>query len=196
MNFGMNKGQQQSQAYSGFRGTEQEAGARGQGYYSGSQLTNLSDQILKNPLRPMGFGVNELGLNPGRYGLGSNTDMAMDELGKQMFAGASASGAYRGQNTPEAYSNVVGSAITRALPKVIPYTQNWQQAMYRAPMEFGQYLTGTALAPADYWSRSLGAQSNASGSNFGFNFGVAANSASSDPSSGFRSGGGIMAPFV
>lgn len=113
------------------------------------------------------FTGNQL-LPGGQYGLGSNADAAMAQLGKQMFGYQSANLSARGMNSPENQSAVVGSAITNALPQVLPQIQSWQQAQFMAPLQLGQYALSNANTAADYWNRALGAQSQSSGNSFNF----------------------------
>ena len=160
---------QQSNAYSGLRGTKYQDAAADSNMAAGGVLTNQANELLSNPQQFRGQTGQQL-LPGGRYGLGSNSDMAVDELGKQMFSRTSANTAGRGFVSPENQSMVAGSAMQSVLPQLIPQTQAWQQAQFQAPMQLGQYAMSVAKQPADFWNQALGAQSQSSGSSFGFGF--------------------------
>ncbi len=106
----------------------------------------------------------------GQFGLGSNADAGVGEMMKRMFGFQSANAAARGQIQPESFGNVAGSAVTRALPSLIPQIQAWQQAQFNAPMQVGGYDMGNAANVADAYSRATGNQSNMTGRQFGFGF--------------------------
>lgn len=167
MNFGTSK--QQSQAYSGLRGTSSQDYAQDQTVQAGNILTNQANEILRNPMQFRGLSGSQL-LPGGRYGLGSNADTAVDELGRQMFSRTSADMAGRGYVSPENQAGVAGSAMQSVLPQLIPNIQQWQQAQFQAPLSLGQYAMLVAQQPANFWNQALGAQSQSSGNQFSFGF--------------------------
>ena len=220
MNYGQSESR--SEAYSGLRGTQYEGPAADEAFQAGRRLTQEGERTFADPMRFRGqtgaellpggrfglgagtdpftenygrtiFGRTGVELLPsGRYGLGANADPAVEQFGKYLFGNTSASMAARGRLSPENQAGVVGSAITNALPSLIPGIQQWQQAQYgavtdparqfipsaqqwqqtqfAAPMSLNQYALNAALTPANYWQSALGAKSLAEAS--AFNFGV------------------------
>lgn len=167
MNYSQSK--QQADAYSGLRGTDAQDYSKEQTVQAGNVLTNQANQILQNPLQWRGMGGAQL-LPGGRYGLGSNADSAVDELGRQMFSRTSADMAGRGYVSPENQAGVAGSAMQSVLPQLIPNIQQWQQAQFQAPLSLGQYAMQVAGQPANFWNQTLGAQSQSKSNQFSFGF--------------------------
>lgn len=165
MNYSQNESESQSRTRTGFRGTEYEDEAATLGFRSGKNLTDFGKRLMDPQTYRM---LGEQYLPGGKYGLGSNADKAVGEYGNMMFGKASANSAFQGQVTPENMSSVIGSAITNSLPYLIPQIQQYQLAQYRAPQD----MFSMAKQVADYWSRSLGAESDSSSSGSGFGFGI------------------------
>lgn len=220
MNYG--ESESSSQAYSGLRGTRFQPQAEEGTAEAGSALSAESRRVLADPMRfrgmagadllpggrwGMGAGTDPLTENYGRslfgrtgeellpsgkYGMGSRTDPAVEQFGKYLFGTTSGSMAARGHLSPESQAGVVGSAITNALPSLIPSIQNWQRGQYEAltgpverlipgiqqwqraqfgaPMNLNQYAINAALTPASFWNTALGAQSQAQAQAFNFGF--------------------------
>lgn len=166
MNFGTSQQSAQSKSVTGLRGTGYEGQAAEQAYKQGMNLSNLSNTLTSSPDAMMNYG--RLMLPGGKFGFGENADAGVEQYGNLMFNKASGSGAARGQNSPEAMNSIIGSAITNSLPFLIPQLQATQYAQFKAPQDLMQ----TAKVSADYWSRVLGGQSDASSSGSGFQFGI------------------------
>ncbi len=174
-----NQGKQQSDSYSGLRGTPY-ADQTYQNYNQSLQDLSGIAQRTRNP--SMGGGLNAQGqtqyggfsgsqmLPGGRFGLGSNADSGVNEMLSRVFGFQSANSAARGQIQPESFGNVAGSAVTRALPSLIPQIQAWQQAQFQAPMMVGGYDMGNAANVANAYGQATGQQSNMTGNQFGFGF--------------------------
>lgn len=184
-------GKQQSTAFSGLRGTQYQGTAEDQGVAAGQRLTSEANALLANPQMFRGQTGQQL-LPGGRYGLGSNSDAAVDELSRQMFSRTSANTAGRGFVSPENQGMVAGSAMQSVLPQLIPQAQQWQLQQFQAPMQLGQYALSVAKQPADYWNQALGAQSQSSGSQFGFGF----NPSQAGSTGGSSGGGSGMGMFL
>lgn len=159
--------QQQSSSRTGLRGTGYQGNAEQQTNEQGMQLSNFANQMASSPGAMMGFGKQMI--DGGKYGLGANADSGVEQYGADMFNKYSASGASKGQMSPENQSGVIGSAIQNSLGTLIPQQQAMQLAQFNAPMN----LLNTARTSADFWNRALGAQSDASGSSNSFGFSVA-----------------------
>jgi hypothetical protein len=162
MNFGTSGSEAQSR--SGLRGTTYEQPAAKQAYGQGMLMSNLNRQLFSNPGATMNLGRQML--PGGKYGLGENADAGVEAFGDYQFGQASSNSATRGQLNPENMSAVIGSSIQNMLPFLIPQLQQTQYAQFAAP----QSLMQSAKTSADYWSRALGAQSDASSSSFNFGF--------------------------
>lgn len=166
MNFGMGSQDSSSQQRSGLRGTPYEDEAAQNIAAGGRQLTNFSNQMMASPQAMLNYGKQML--PGGKYGLGENSDAAVEQLGNYQFNKASADSSTRGQLSPNNMSNVIGSSIQNSLPFLIPQIQAFQTQQFMAP----QGLYAMAKSSADYWNRALGAQADSSYSGFNFNGGV------------------------
>jgi hypothetical protein len=172
--FGSNATRQaaQSEGASGLRGTAYEGQAAASGYGAGQQMSGVLNRafnrVHESPEQYYEFGKQLL--PGGRYGLGSNADSGVNEYGRDMFSRTSADMGSRGFVSPEAQGGVIGSAIQRSLPSLIPQQQAFQLAQFQAP----QNLVQTAGSAADYWARLLGSRQTGSstGSSNGFNFSI------------------------
>jgi len=156
MNVGNAWGYEESEGRSGLRGTDFENLAAEQTYQSGLGMQTFANKLL----RP-GFAgkFGEKSLPSGQYGLGAGADRGVFQFGRDMFSQASASGAMRGQQTPQNMNAVIGSAITNALPHLIPQMQNFQLAQFKAPQD----LMKTASLASDFWSKVAGAKTDSLG---------------------------------
>ena len=173
MNFGGSSGSSEARSSVGLRGTQYEGEAASQAVGQGRYLSNLTNQFMESPQAMFQFGRSML--PEGRYGVGLYADKGVESLFDYAFAGKSGEAASRGMLAPENRSAIVGSTMQNIMPQLIPFMQQAQMAQFMAP----QNLIQAAKTSADYWNRALGAQSDASSSNFGFNFGILG-----DPSSG------------
>lgn len=154
------------------RGTPYDALSATQLYRSGTQLNNVVDQgvenLRQNPGQWYQFGSQ---LMPGgRYGVGVNADAGVNEYGRNMFSQTSADMGSRGFMSPENQGGVIGSAIQRSLPQLIPQMMAFQQQQFNAPMS----LIEAARSRADFWNQARGARQTSSGEGegTGFNFGI------------------------
>lgn len=156
--------QQRANSVTGLRGSDYGGNAAKQANDQGMLMSNLSNQLFRTPQATMDFGRSML--DSGRYGLGTNADAGVEQLGKYMHSLSSADYGSRGFLSPENQSAVTGSAMTNALPQLIPQMQQFQLAQFQAP----QNLLNTARTSADFWSRALGSQSDSSGSSNSWGF--------------------------
>lgn len=172
--FGANRSQQASQslAETGLRGTPYDNHSATQLYRTGMQLNNVVDQGLENVRQDPGqyFKFGQALLPGGRFGVGSNADAGVNEYGRNMFSQTSADMGSRGFVSPENQGGVIGSAIQRSLPQLIPQMMQFQQAQFQAP----QSLFDAARLRADFWNQARGARQSSSGEGegTGFNFGI------------------------
>lgn len=161
--FNYGESESESRTRTGLRGTAYQNQAVDEAYYRGQDLNKLGASLMT----PQGWRSTAEQLMPtGRFGMGANADQAVQEYGNMMFGRASANSATRGQVNPENMSAVIGSSITNSLPYLIPQIQQFQAQQFMAPTS----LFSTAKGVADYWNRSLGAESDSSSS--AYNFGM------------------------
>lgn len=166
MNYSQSEQESQSQTRTGLRGTVHQDAAADQAFAGGMKLTNFADSMMSQPKAQLALG--QAMMPGGKYGLGESADTAVEKYGNFMFGKQSASGASRGMMSPENMSGVIGSAVTNALPFLIPQIQQFQQAQFMAP----QSMFGFAKSAADYWNKALGAQSDSSSSGSSYGAGI------------------------
>lgn len=160
--------QQQQSSYSGLRGTPYSGGAAKSLYNSGRRLDTLGDRVFRNvttaPEQYYEYGKQ---LMPGgRYGMGANVDAGVNEYGRDMFSQTSADMGGRGFVSPENQGGVIGSAIQRSLPQLIPQMMDFQRQQFMAPQD----LLNAARTGADFWNQAMGTQQTGSGSGRGYGF--------------------------
>lgn len=163
MNFGAQSSRQQSESESGLRGTDYERFAAQEANRAGVRQGTLYQRLSEGPGALYNFGKQML--PGGRFGLGESLDQAVSELGNQLFGRASASGAARGMVSPLNLGGILGSAVTNALPMILPALQGFQQMQFGAP----QSLMSMARSVGDYWTSTLGSKSKGSGKGEGVN---------------------------
>lgn len=174
MNFGGTSSGSEARSRVGLRGTAYEDEAANQAVGQGRHLSSLTNRFMESPQAMYQFGRSML--PEGKYGVGQYADRAVEQMTDYALNKSSADYGSRGFVSPENRGAIAGSAMQNVMPQLIPYMQQAQMAQFMAP----QNLIQSAKTSADYWSRALGAQSDASSSSFGFNFGVLSNSGSGD----------------
>lgn len=165
---GYGESESQAQSRTGLRGTAYEGGAASNAFQAGTNYQNLFNQFMTSPFQFAGQTGSQM-LPSGKFGLGSNADSAVSEMMTQLHGLSSADMGSRGFLHPENRANVIGSAITRALPTLIPQIQQWQTQQFQAPLSLYAFAGEQARGVGDLWGRLLGAQSDASSSAFNFN---------------------------
>lgn len=110
-------------------------------------------------------------LPTGRYGLPSNVDAGVFQLGRDLFSGASGARALRGFGTPASLEGVAGDALRMASGQLAPLMT--QYALQRAAItpQLRQMAFGFQMTPSQILSNLLAAtgQSQSDSSGFGFN---------------------------
>ena len=130
--FGYGQSESDARSASGLRGTAYQNQAAEQSYNAASNYQNVANEFQRDPFHFQGKTGAEL-LPGGRYGLGSNADAGVEEMINYANSLSSADVGSRGFLHPENRANVVGSAVTRALPGLIPQLQQWQMNQFQAP---------------------------------------------------------------
>ena len=134
---------------------------------SAQNLSNVAGAATADMTKYQGKTGADL-LPAGKYGIGSNTDPAVENFGQYMFGNASGAAGARGQLSPEQLGGITGSAVMNSAPTLLPLIQQWQLSQFQAPVSLNQAAVNTAQAPAANWASLLGAQATSSGSSLGF----------------------------
>ncbi len=168
--FGFNKSDQESQAYSGLRGTPYFDPIAGDVSKTSRLLGNTAREYAASPF---GFFQGQSGAqlsntNPAT-GLPMSFNTALLGITNDLYSRASAGGAMRGQVTPESTGGVVGSAIQNIGQFLTPYIMDWQKYVTGLPETIKNSRLGFLQNTIGATSPLIGSQSNYTGNAFGFN---------------------------
>lgn len=178
---------QQSDSYSGLRGTNYFDGLARNLSQTGSFASNLARKYAKSPFGFFqGKSVNDL-VPTGRFGLPVEVEQALSGLGNDMFSKSSAGGALRGQLDQQNTSGVVGSSLSNIGQFLTPYVMDFKKYMTSLPDQLMNSRLGFLQNTLGAASPLLGSQSHYTGNSWGFN---------AQGSAGGDSGGGSTKPPV
>lgn len=108
----------------------------------------------------------------GKYGLHPNMDMAVGQIGRDMFSNASASRTLRGFNNANNLEAVTGDAVRMASPVLAPLVS--QYALDRANMapKLQQLSVGYGTTPMNILQNLIGGSGTSSSTSGGFGFDI------------------------
>ena len=168
LGFNFSKQDSEAKQESGLRGT-QYFGEAAEGASSALRgLSELSAGINNNPYGSYRGMTGRDMFDPGKYGLGTDADKAVESMLGYSLNRMSASGAARGQLAPENTPGVAASATQNVLPQLIPQITQMAQWIYQLPEMWKQSLFGYRSQLASSYAPFLGAQGSSNSSGFGF----------------------------
>jgi hypothetical protein len=161
---GYNQQESSNQSNSGFMGPEKQA-ANTQSY---NRLIDLSD--VAN--RQLSSAVPQFQFSQALPGLFKEQEGWANAFASQLFNKTSGSAAARGQLTPFNTPAVVGSALTKAAPTILPLIGQNLQNSFLIPEQIRESRFNRAMSPLQALIAGLGATSSGSSSGFGVQGGV------------------------
>lgn len=167
---GFNFSKQESDAHqeSGLRGTDYFNGAAQGASQSLGGLYDMTQEVSGSPYGQFRGMTGKDMFNPGQFGLGTAADEGVKQALNYSLNRVSASGAGRGQVSPENAPAIASSATQNVLPQLIPQMTQMAQWIYQLPEQWKQSLFGYRSQLASSYAPYLGAQGNSSSSGFGF----------------------------
>ena len=168
INFGFSKQDSSAKSETGLRGT-QYFGQAAEG--ASNALQGLQDTVTGFNQNPFGSYQGMTGANmfsPGQFGLGEAADQGVRKALDYSLNKVSASGAARGQVSPENAPGVAAGATQNVLPQLLPQITQMAQWIYMLPEQWKQSLFGYRSQLAQSYAPYLGAQSQSNSSGFGF----------------------------
>lgn len=175
LGFNFSKQDSEAKQESGLRGT-QYFGATAEGANRGLQgLEGLTNEINGSPYGSFRGQTGADMFSPGQFGLGTAADQGVQQALNYSLNRMSASGASRGQLSPENAPAVAASATQNVLPQLIPQITQMAQWIYQLPEQWKQSLFGMRSNLASSYAPYLGAQGSSSSSGFGFGAQVGGN---------------------
>lgn len=168
LGFNFSKQDSQAKQESGLRGTQYfEDTAAGASKALGG-LYDISQEISGSPYGQFrGMKGTDM-FSPGQFGLGTAADEGVKQALNYSLNRMSASGAGRGQLSPENTPGVAASATQNVLPQLLPQITQMAQWIYQLPEQWKQSLFGMRSNLASSYAPFLGAQGSSNSSGFGF----------------------------
>lgn len=161
----------EARSRSGLSGTDYFGSAAARTNQAADVAQNWTQQVMSDPLRFGGKTGQDL-YGSGQFGLGFNVDPAVRELSRQLYSYASGSGAAQGRLTPEGSEAAAGSALTQALPSLIPQLMQFGQWQFQLPMGINQYAQQVANNNLGNQAQALGQEGRSNSNAFNFDFGL------------------------
>lgn len=168
LGFNFSKQESEAKQESGLRGTQWFPYTAEGAQKNLDQMSSLGNEISASPYGEFrGMKGTDM-FNPGQFGLGTAADQGVQQALNYSLNRVSASGAGRGQLSPENSPGVAASATQNVLPQLIPQITQMAQWIYQLPEQWKQSLFGMRSNLASSYAPFLGAQGSSSSSGFGF----------------------------
>jgi hypothetical protein len=189
-NYGEQESQQSSSSQSASNSGFQQGGQHGKGWASELAVRGLGRTYNRNMERLEGQPLPQFQFSQTMPGLFQEQEGWANAFANQLFNKTSSSAAARGQMSPFNLPAVVGSALTKAAPQILPMiAQNLQTAALMPEQIFAQ-RTQNVMSPLQALVAGLGSGSSSSSVGSGFSKGMNVGGGGSYGGSG-GGGGGI-----
>lgn len=167
--FGYQESKQDSQSYSGLRGTQYFDPLANDVSQSSRLLGNLARGYATSPFGYFqGKSTNDL-VPTGRFGLPTEVEGALGGLGQDMFSKTSAGGALRGQVDQQNTPGIIGSALQDIGQFLTPYILDFKKYITSLPDQLMNSRLGFLQNTIGAQGPLVGSQSQYTGNSFGFN---------------------------